>query len=217
MSKTPLLLIGGGGHCAAVIDVIEAEGRFEIRGIVEATGSETTSVLGYPVIGTDEELPQLIAQTPHCLITVGQTHTAFVRKALFKKIKQHGGQLPNVISPLARVARSAQLGEGVVVMHYALVNSSAFVGNNCILNSRCLVEHHAIVGAHCHLSTGAILNGASEVGEECLVGSGAVILQGVSVGAQTLIGANATVIRHLHERGTYVGSPAHLKTGADVQ
>ncbi|MBT5400056.1 acetyltransferase, partial [bacterium] len=30
-----ILLIGGGGHCKSVIDVIEQEGRFNIAGIVE--------------------------------------------------------------------------------------------------------------------------------------------------------------------------------------
>ena len=30
-----IVLIGGGGHCKSVIDVIEQEGRFKIIGIVE--------------------------------------------------------------------------------------------------------------------------------------------------------------------------------------
>ena len=30
-----IILIGGGGHCKSVIDVIESEGQFEIVGIVD--------------------------------------------------------------------------------------------------------------------------------------------------------------------------------------
>jgi len=30
-----IILIGGGGHCRSVIDVIEQEGRFKIVGIVD--------------------------------------------------------------------------------------------------------------------------------------------------------------------------------------
>ena len=30
-----ILLIGGGGHCKSVIDVIEHEGEFQIIGIIE--------------------------------------------------------------------------------------------------------------------------------------------------------------------------------------
>ena len=33
--KPQILLIGGGGHCKSVIDVIEMEGSFEIAGIID--------------------------------------------------------------------------------------------------------------------------------------------------------------------------------------
>jgi len=37
--KKELILIGGGGHCTACIDVIEQEGRFAIAGIVDVETS----------------------------------------------------------------------------------------------------------------------------------------------------------------------------------
>ena len=33
--KKNIILIGGGGHCKSCIDVIEAEDKFEIAGIVD--------------------------------------------------------------------------------------------------------------------------------------------------------------------------------------
>ena len=36
--KASILLIGGGGHCRACVDVLEQEGRFQIAGIVERNG-----------------------------------------------------------------------------------------------------------------------------------------------------------------------------------
>ena len=33
--KEKIVLVGGGGHCKSVIDVIECEGRFEIAGNVD--------------------------------------------------------------------------------------------------------------------------------------------------------------------------------------
>ena len=41
-----IILIGGGGHCKSVIDVIEQEGQFKIVGIVdrpELLGTEADS------------------------------------------------------------------------------------------------------------------------------------------------------------------------------
>ena len=65
-----ILLVGGGGHCIACIDVIETEGVYDIRGIVSAT-VPTENLLGYPEIGTDNDLPQLLRSSNLALVTVG--------------------------------------------------------------------------------------------------------------------------------------------------
>ena len=57
--KHSLLLVGGGGHCGACIDVLEQEEKFKIAGIVERLGASKDSILGYPIIGNDDELPKL--------------------------------------------------------------------------------------------------------------------------------------------------------------
>ena len=44
-----IILIGGGGHCKSVIDVIEQEARFEIAGIIDKPELLGTKILGYPV------------------------------------------------------------------------------------------------------------------------------------------------------------------------
>lgn len=209
--KTPLLLIGGGGHCASVIDVIESTNNYEIVGIVEAPGSEAVSLLGYPVIGTDNQLEKLLQKTPNCVITVGQIKHSYVRETLAAKVKKFGGNLPNIISPLARVARSAKLGEGVVVMHHALINHYTRIGDNVIINNKALVEHGAIIGSHTHVATGALVNGDVEVGEHCFVGSGAILIQGVMIPEYSLIAAGAVVTHHLQKPGVYAGCPAVMK------
>ncbi len=54
-----IILIGGGGHCKSVIDVIEQESQFVIVGIVDKSKLIGTDVLGYPVIGSDSDLESL--------------------------------------------------------------------------------------------------------------------------------------------------------------
>jgi len=209
-AKTPLLLIGGGGHCASMIDVIESTQQYEIIGIVEAPGVTQTEFMGFPVLGTDDHLESLIKQTPQCVITVGQLRNADLRKALFQKVLALGGQLPVIISPLARVAKQSEIGAGTVVMHFALVNSLASIGENCIINSYASVEHGSKLGANCHLSTRATLNGDCHIGHSTFIGSGATVLQGKSVAAESVIGAGALVTKNFSEKGVYLGSPAQL-------
>ncbi len=54
-----ILLIGAGGHARSCIDVIEAVSQFEIAGLIEKDESMTNANLGYPIIGTDNDLDNL--------------------------------------------------------------------------------------------------------------------------------------------------------------
>lgn len=169
-----ILLIGGGGHCKSVIDVIESQGKFKIAGIIEKYAGESKEVLGYPLIGTDNDLAELRKKYSYAIITVGHIKSNTIRLKLYKKLKELEFTLPTIISPLAYISKHAKVEEGSVVMHYALVNANAKVGVNCIINSKALIEHDATVENHVHISTNATINGGAIVKEHSFVGSGVV-------------------------------------------
>ncbi len=200
-----ILLFGGGGHCKAVIDVIEAEGNWRIAGIVEAPGSTTCDVLGYPVVGYDDQLADLLRQCPNALVTVGQIRSPSIRQRIFIRLNEAGFTLPSVVSPFARIARSARTGAGTVIMHYAQVGPDAIVGNNTIINTRALVEHDTSVGSHCHVATTAVLNGNVAVGDGSLIGSGAICREGITIGANCLIAMGARVRKPVADGTLFFG------------
>lgn len=179
--KKKIILIGGGGHCRSVIDVIEQENRFEIAGIIEKYAGESEAVLGYPLIGTDDELKKLRKEYDYAFVTIGHLVSNKVRVKLFEKLKVLGFKIPVIISPLAYVSKHAKVASGTVVMHHALLNAAVEVGENCIINSKALLEHDVIVGDNCHISTGAILNGGVRVEANSFIGSGSVTKQGIGV------------------------------------
>lgn len=171
--KPRLILIGGGGHCASCIDVIEQEDKFEIAGIVDnAAGMEM--LLGYPILGGDESLGQLRSSCDYALITVGQIKSPSVRIRLYERVKVLGFRLPTIISPRAYASRHATIGEGTIILHDALINSRAIIGNNCIINTKALIEHDGVVEDNCHISTAAVINGGSVIKKGTFVGSNAV-------------------------------------------
>lgn len=179
--KEKLLLIGGGGHCKSVIDVIEQEGRFEIAGIIDKKELIGSFVLDYPIIGSDEELKYLAQHYKYALVTIGHIKSAAIRIRLFEMLKDAGYELPVITSPLAYVSKHATINEGSIIMHHALVNANAYIGKNCIINSKALIEHDAIIEAHCHISTGAIVNGGVQVKTETFYGSNATCKEYVQV------------------------------------
>ncbi len=71
-----ILLIGGGGHCRALIDVIEQEGKYTIAGIIDCEEKIGQKVLNYEIIGSDEELERLFQTYQYACISVGQIKSA---------------------------------------------------------------------------------------------------------------------------------------------
>lgn len=189
--KPKILLIGGGGHCRSVIDVIEQENRFEIAGIIEKYNGESQAVLGYELIGTDDELLALRERYEYASITIGHVKSNSARVKLFEKLKAIGYKIPTIISPLAYVSKHATIAEGTIVMHHALINAGAEIGQNCIINSKALVEHDAIIKDNVHISTGAIVNGGSEIQADSFYGSNATCKEGSLVAGFTKAGSVA--------------------------
>nr|ADI18165.1 acetyltransferase (isoleucine patch superfamily) [uncultured delta proteobacterium HF0200_39N20] len=204
-----LLLVGGGGHCRSCIDVIEAEGIYEIAGIVTPFEESVEQILGYEVLGDDEDLTELIKFHPNALITVGQITSADLRLSLFEQLQRLGFVLPTIVSPRAYVSKNVSLGIGTIVMHDALVNTGARIGNNCILNTKSLVEHDAIVEDHCHISTSSVINGGTIIREKTFIGSNTITKEYITVGKTSVIGGGLRVVSDVGEN-TFIKNNKHI-------
>ena len=190
----PLLLLGCGGHAHSLIDLIESTGQWHIHGLVGLPEQVGSSVLGYPVIGSDADLASLRAASPAAVLAIGQLPDPAPRQRLAAQLEQLGFHCPGLLSPHAVVSRHAQLGPGTTVGHGAIVNAAAVVGSHCILNSGALVEHDVQIGDHCHISTGVLVNGGVRLGSGSFIGSGSMIREGLELPDQTLIGAGKRVM-----------------------
>ena len=192
-----IVLIGGGGHCKSVIDVIEQENKFEIAGIIDKPELLNSKILGYPVIGNDNDLKILAKKYQYALITVGQIRYSSPRIKLYELAIEAKFTLPSIISPHAHVSKYAMVGKGTVVMHKSVINSNSTIGNNCIINSCSLIEHDVRIGDNCHISTGVIVNGQSQIGNETFLGSGSIVKNGVSIPEKKIISFGSIVSEDL--------------------
>lgn len=192
-----IILVGAGGHCRSCIEVIESQNQFQIAGVVGTASEQGSSICGYSVIGTDDDLPDLFRKHPRALVAVGQIKSAVTRQRIFRTLRDLKFQTPDIHASSTITSRHSSVGEGTIVMHRAIINAGARVGENSIINSCALIEHDAEIGDHCHISTGAIVNGDAMIGSGTFVGSGAVVLQGVRVGENSIIGAQALVVKDL--------------------
>lgn len=188
-----IILIGAGGHTRSCIDVIELEGKFKIAGLVEKDSYNIGNHFGYPIIGTDQNLPDLRSKYKYALITVGQIKSSAIRVKLYKLLTELEFLMPVIVSPLSHVSKYTNIGDGTIIMHHAIINTNAKIGINCIINSKCLIEHDAVIGNHCHISTGAIVNGQVSIGNNSFVGSGVITKERISIGNNCIIGAGEVI------------------------
>ena len=198
----PLLLIGCGGHARSLIDVVESSGLWHVLGMVGLSEQVGEEVLGYPVLGCDQDLPSLRQQCSNALLAVGHIGLSTQRYRLAAQLGHLGFAMPLVISGKAYVSRHAQLGIGTSVGHGVIVNAGASVGDYCILNSNSLIEHDAVIGNFCHISTGALVNGGTKIGANSFIGSGAVLRESLKLPPRTVISAGKRVMGWpMHEEG----------------
>lgn len=188
-----LILVGGGGHCKSCIDVIEKEAKFQVAGIVDTKTKIGQNVLGYPIIGSDEDLEAISNHYCFFLITLGQLESPEKRIRLYNYVTSIGGTFPTIVSPFAYISKYATIKDGTIIMHFALVNANAIIGENCIVNTKALIEHDAIIGNHCHISTNAIINGGVKIGCCSFIGSAAVCRQEIEISNYSFIKANSVV------------------------
>lgn len=191
MNQKPLILIGGGGHCKSVIDVAESAG-YTILGILDKPELVGNKVLGYEIIGTDDDIPQYVDKAEF-LITVGQIKSPAIRQKLALLVMRAGGKFATVIANDAYVSKYAKIGTGTVVMHKAVLNADACIGEHCIINTMANIEHEVQIGGFCHVSTGVMVNGNCVIGDEVFIGSGSVLYNGISVIDNAIIPAGSVV------------------------
>ena len=207
-TKRNLVLVGGGGHCKSVIEVAESAG-YTILGILDCPEKVGEKVLGYSVIGTDDDIPKY-ADKARFLVTVGQIKSPNLRIRLHQMIEEAHGCLATVISSFAHVSKYAIIGKGTVIMHQAVVNAGARIGKGCIINTFANIEHDVTIGDYCHISTGAMINGDCRLADGVFVGSQSVVNQGVSIGSGVIIGSLSVVNESITKEGIYAGAPAKI-------
>jgi UDP-perosamine 4-acetyltransferase len=200
----PVVVIGAGGHAKVVIEAMRAAG-LTLAGLVDPR-PDAASLLGIPVLGGDDALPQLRADGIRAAVVALGANRA--RERVGEALRALEYVLPIVVHPAALVSESARLNEGVVVMARAVVGTLAEVGALAILNTGCVVEHDNHIGACAHIAPGAVLAGTVQVGERALVGVGAVARPGVIIGRDAVVGAGSAVVGDIPPGAVVGGVPA---------
>lgn len=205
--KTPIIILGSGGHALSVLDLIESRGDYAVKGFWDFDHSDVSELSGYPRLNYDS-ITGLVGALVPLALGIGQVRSPQPRKQLYLQLKALDAEMPSLISPHAYVSNRARIGEGCQIMPGTVINAQVTLADNCIINSGAILEHGVRVAAHTHISTSAVINGDCRVDSETFIGSNATIKHGVHIAANNIIGAGAVVLQDTEVAGTYIGNPA---------
>jgi sugar O-acyltransferase (sialic acid O-acetyltransferase NeuD family) len=213
------VILGGGSHAGTLIDIIQVTGIAELHAVLDRDSSQWgQDLLGVPVLGNDDLLPELAAQgVTHFAVGVGSTGNNRPREHLFQLGCSYDLKPLTVIHPGAFCSKRTSVGAGAQLFPGSIVNTRATLGNNVIINSGAIVEHDCIIGDHVHVATGAVLASTVRVGKLAHIGAGATVRQLISIGESAVIGAGAVVVGDVTDNAVVGGVPARVMERKNIK
>lgn len=156
-----------------------------------------------PYLGTIQDyMPQV---GDRLLMALGDPNA---KKKIYEELKVKGAMFETFVHPSAVIARTAKLGEGVVVCPQAFICADAVIGNLCAINGSSSVGHDVHLGHFCTLSAHVDITGGVKVGDCVFFGSGARVLPKVKIGSGARIGAGSVVVRGVSVNSVVYAPPA---------
>jgi len=204
------VILGGGGHARVLIDTLQQYTKIRIAGILDPNRTLWgQSMLDVPVLGGDDLLPELVRKDVNCfVIGMGSIGNFQLRQKLYQTAIALGIEVVSVIHRTATISRWAQVGQGLQMMPYSVINAGAVVGNNVIINTGAIVEHDCVLDDFVHVATGAQLASTVRLGKGAHIGAGAAVRQCLTIGEGAIVGIGAAVVEDVNPYTTVVGVPA---------
>lgn len=208
-----IIIIGSRGHAHAVISACEAMMEFKIIGLVDDFRSEGEKEGKYTVLGKLSDIKDLNWEhDPYFFIAVGDNYQ---RKKIYEGLWRLDLKYANIIHPFSCTS-DAKLGEGIVVMPGAVINSGCTISNFCILNTHSSIDHDSVMGNFSSIAPNVSTGGNVNIGELTAVGLGASIKNKITIGKNNVIGCGALVLKDIGDNTVSYGFPCkYIKERAE--
>jgi sugar O-acyltransferase (sialic acid O-acetyltransferase NeuD family) len=194
-----LILFGSSGHAGVIVDAIEALGLHRVIGYLDDTQERASMKRGYPVLGGFSDWRKFQAGF---VLAFGDN---FARMNL-----SIDGKFPVIIHPSATVSRTAQIGDGTVILSNAHVGPGCEVGRFCIVNTSASLDHDSTMKDFSSLGPGTVTGGLVQIGECSATGVGAMLSDRVSIGAHSVVGTGSIAVRNIPDHVIAYGNPARV-------
>jgi sugar O-acyltransferase (sialic acid O-acetyltransferase NeuD family) len=206
-----IVLFGGGNHVSYCIDIIERGNKYSIIGITDPFLEIGTIIMGYKIIGRQEDIKELINNygIQAGLITIGDN---WIRKIVHDIIINivPDFEFVSSIHPSVIIGKNVKIGKGTVIMAGCIISPNVVIGEFCFFATGAILEHDSIMGDFSSLSAGSITGGKVIIGKYSAITLGVILFDRISIGEHTIIGSGSLVTNDIPSYVIAYGSPAKV-------
>ncbi|MBO6562249.1 MAG: acetyltransferase [Nisaea sp.] len=204
MSRTPVHIVGCGGHAKVIASMIAAGGHFEIASFIDRAPAEGTRFLDRPVVAEEAFLASGAGEA--VVFGLGEW---LHRAAAVARFESAGFSLfPAIVAPSAIVAPDVTIGEGSVLMPGVCVNAGSEIGDFCVLNTGAILDHDCVLGRGAGLAPGVTVGGGCSIGSGAYIGIGASVSHGRTLGDGAVLGGGGFLKEDAGAGEFWAGIPA---------
>ena len=206
-----IIIIGAGGfgrevYCWAKDTFSNQE--FQIKGFLSNNPRDLDNFdMDVPIL--EDATTYKIEEKDRFIFAIGDIDA---KKRIVTNMKNQGAKFITLIHPTAVVAKSAHIGEGVIICPFALVSSHVELQDFVTINFYSSCGHDAKVGKYCILSPYATLNGFTILEDEVFLGTHATVTARKKVGYRSKVSANSVAMYDVPPHTLVYGVPGKNQT-----
>ena len=199
---TPVVIAGAGKLGKLLFDCLDGDARWRAVGYID-DGRAGETCFGLPVFASDAYDTRL---TRKAFMAIGYPA---MRRQMVAKLAPLGLDWCRFVDRRAMVGRHAELGEGAMVMSFAMISSGVRLGAFSYVSAYSHVGTGSVLGDYCSVLPSASI-GETVIGNDCLIGMHSACLDHAVIGDGVTVAPFTLVRRDVPAGALIAGSPARI-------
>lgn len=196
-----------------IIKLVEAINRadpqFELIGFLISRKDSPVDLLGVPVLGNYDAIPELQAKHGNLVFFNHVNLTLPDMKETDAALARHHCETVSLIHPGIDM-NHVETGNNCILCEGIVVGPNVKIGHHVTGRYGAVISHDVCIEDYVYISPGTVLCGGAVLKTGSDLGAGCTILPDRIIGENSIVGAGAVVTKDVPDNVTVVGVPARI-------
>ncbi len=206
-----MVVIGAKGFAKEVLEILHQNEMLDDLCFFDNINNDIPDKLfdSFPIYKTENEIKTHFEnKSKDFTIGIGNPQ---LRKKLYEKFNQFGGEFTSVISPKADIGHyDNKIYEGCIITSGVKITNSVTIGKGVLINLNSTIGHDTVIEDFVEICPSVSISGNCIIEENVFIGTGAIVLPKVKIGANSVIAAGAVITKNIPANVMVAGVPAKI-------